>query len=64
MLVQKYDKDHDVLHIYFSERCTEQFSSAEEEAPGFFVLRDDDSNEITGVKILDIKKKLEGDYYG
>lgn len=59
MLVQKYDKDHDVLHIYFSKRCNEYDSSAVEEAPGFFVIRDDDTNEITGLKILDIKKKLE-----
>lgn len=59
MLVQKYDQDHDVLHIYFSERCNAYDSSATEEAPDFFVLRDDDTNEITGLKILDIKKQLE-----
>ena len=61
MLVQKYDKEHDILHIYFSNRYNEFDVSAVEEAPNFFVLRDDITDKVIGLKILDIKKRLEED---
>ena len=54
--VKKYDADHDVLHIYLNSKCNEWQSSAEEKVKNIYVLYDDDTDEITGFKILDYKK--------
>ena len=57
--VNKYDADHDVLHVYLSERCNFHDSSAEEPVKDIYVLYDDDTDEITGFKILDFKQNAE-----
>lgn len=57
--VNKYDADHDVLHVYLSERCNCIDSSAEEPVKDIYVLYDDDTDEITGFKILDFKKNAD-----
>ena len=54
--IKKYDSRHDVLHIYLSSRCNECDASADEEYPDVYVLKDDDTNEIVGFKILDFTK--------
>ena len=56
--INKYDSRHDVLHIYLSSRCNEYDASADEEYPNIYVLRDDDTAEIVGFKILNFKKNL------
>lgn len=57
--VRKYDKEHDVLHVYFNDRCSEQYSSAEEIGDGIYCLVDDSTGRINGYKILDCKKKVQ-----
>lgn len=57
--VNKYDADHDVLHVYLNERCNFRESSAEEPVKDIYVLYDDETNEITGFKILDFKHNAE-----
>ena len=52
----KYDEHHDVMHVYLSKRCNEYESSAEEEYPDVYVLKDDETDETVGFKILDYKK--------
>lgn len=54
--VKKYDTDHDVLHIYLSERCNWEEASAEEPVRDIYVIYDDDTDEIVGFKILDFKQ--------
>lgn len=61
--VLKYDQDHDVLHVYFNERCNDYDSSAVEIEDGVYRLIDDDTDKINGYKILDYKKKKR-DIYG
>jgi len=48
--VNKYDERHDVLHIFLG---SQQNAFADEEAPGVYVNRDEDSDEIVGLTILD-----------
>lgn len=55
--VTKYDKDHDVLHIYNNERCNDYDSSAVEIEDGVYRIVDDETGAINGYKILDYKKK-------
>lgn len=57
MFIKKYDKEHDVLHVYLSERANERYSSATEEAPDIYILRDDETGNITGFKFLNYKAK-------
>ena len=52
--VNKYDERHDVLHIFLG---SQQNAFADEEAPGVYVNRDEDSDEIVGLTILDYSKK-------
>ena len=54
--INKYDERHDVLHVYLNRRCNEYDASADEEYPDVYVLKDDDTNEIVGFKILNFKK--------
>lgn len=56
--VNKYDSRHDILHIYLNKRCNEYDASAEEESPNVYVLKDDDTDEIVGFKILDFTKNV------
>lgn len=57
--ILKYDQDHDVMHIYYNDRCNEWNSSAIEIDEGIYRLRDDDTGDITGYKILDYEKKVK-----
>lgn len=54
--INKYDERHDVLHVYLSNRCNEYDASAEEEYSDIYVLKDDDTDEIVGFKILNFTK--------
>ena len=54
--VNKYDADHDVLHVYLNERCNCMESSAEEPVKDLY---DDETDEITGFKILDFTQNAE-----
>lgn len=56
MQVNKYDSDHDVLHVFLSDHYW-QNSSSEEEADDIYVTRDDDTDELLGFVILDYKKR-------
>jgi uncharacterized protein YuzE len=50
-----YDYDHDVLYLYFGEPTD---SYEDEAAPDIYLRISDDENEtITGIIILDYKKK-------
>lgn len=55
--IRKYDERHDVLHVYLNARCNGYDASAEEEYPNIYVMKDDDTNETVGFKILDFMKK-------
>ena len=57
--INKYDADHDVLHVYLNEHCNFRESSAEEPVKDIYVLYDDKTDEITGFKILDFKKNAD-----
>ena len=54
--INKYDKRHDVLHVFLGHH-TFGDSSSEEEADDIYVTRNDDTDEIVGFTILDYKKK-------
>lgn len=49
----KYDWQHDVLHISLDSQYN---SSADEEAPGVYVYRNEDDNHIVGFTILEYSK--------
>ena len=50
-----YDSDHDVLYLYFGEPRT---SYEDETAPDIFIrISEDDDEVITGLIIIDYKKK-------
>lgn len=51
--INKYDERHDVLHVYLSSQYN---AFADEEYPDIYVLKNDDTNEIVGFKILDFTK--------
>lgn len=57
--IKKYDARHDVLHVYLNNRCNYRNASADEEYPNFYVLKDDDTDEIVGFKILDFTKNVD-----
>lgn len=54
--INKYDERHDVLHVYLNSRCNYRYASADEEYPDVYVLKDDDTDEIVGFKILNFTK--------
>ncbi|HHW07480.1 MAG TPA: DUF2283 domain-containing protein [Clostridia bacterium] len=49
-----YDYLHDVLYIYFGEPRP---SFSEEIAPGFFISLSEDDETLTGIIIIDYKKR-------
>jgi len=51
--ITRYDARHDVLHLFLSEQYD---SSAEEEMPGIYVQKKDDTEDIVGFTILDFKE--------
>ena len=56
--INKYDKRHDVLHVFLSHHNFGD-SSSEEEANDIYVTRNDDTNEIVGFTILDYKRNAD-----
>ncbi|KLR75308.1 MULTISPECIES: DUF2283 domain-containing protein [Geobacillus] len=52
----KYDKSHDVLHVFF---FPELLSVDDEEFPGVVIRRAVSDNRITGITILDFSRKDE-----
>lgn len=50
----KYDKQHDVLHIFLGSPIN---AFADEEFPGIYVSRDEDTNDIVELTVMDFKKK-------
>lgn len=55
-MIISYDELNDVFCIYINYRRYNKFSTDDEEAEKIFVLRDDLTNEIVGVKILEFNK--------
>ena len=55
----KYDKPHDVLHVFLGS-CGMSFS--EENYPGVFVKRCEDTDEVVGLTIMDFQKRKEEIY--
>lgn len=55
-MIIRYDTSTDILCIYTDWRRREKFSTDEEEVKNIFVVRDNVTDEIVGVKILDYKK--------
>lgn len=56
MLKINYDKKFDVLYVTIGEPKP---SYGDEETPGLVILKDINTDEITGVTIFDFKKRLE-----
>ena len=56
MQVNKYDADHDVLHVFLNNDEWWQ-TPADEEAKNIYVRRNEDTDEIAGFIILDYKSK-------
>ena len=58
----KYDKRHDILHVFLGSPIN---AFADEEFPGIYVSRNDDTNDIVGLTIIDYtkKKQLLKDYF-
>ncbi|NDK00575.1 DUF2283 domain-containing protein [Bacillus subtilis] len=49
-----YDNDHDILYLYFGEP---KVSYEDETAPGVFLSLSEDNDTLTGLIIMDFKKK-------
>ncbi len=56
MLTVNYDSENDVLYLGFGDRNN---SYGDEILPGVIVLRDMDTEEITGLTILDFEQKRD-----
>lgn len=52
----KYDKRHDVLHVFLSS-CVDTY--AEEDSPGVYVEKCEDTQKVAGLTIMDFKKRLK-----
>lgn len=52
-MTYKYDREHDVLHLYFGAPTV---SYGDEPYPGIFIKYADLDNAITGAVILDFQK--------
>ncbi len=50
--INKYDERHDILHVFLD---SQRYSSADEEFPGIYVNRNDDTDMIVGFTIMDYK---------
>ena len=50
----KYDKQHDILHVFLGSPIN---AFAKEEYPDVYVSRDEDTNDIVELTIIDFKKK-------
>lgn len=56
--INKYDRRHDVLHVYLSDKCNWYDASSEEDVRDIYVIKTDDTDEIVGFKILDYHKNV------
>ena len=54
--INKYDKRHDVLHVFLA---SQRNSSADEEFPGVYVNRNDDTEMIVGFTIMNFSQNGE-----
>ena len=52
----KYDKRHDILHVFLGSPIN---AFADEEFPGIYVSRDEDTNDIVELTIMDFKEKKD-----
>ncbi|WP_303997172.1 DUF2283 domain-containing protein [Megamonas hypermegale] len=52
----KYDERHDILHVFLGSPID---AFADEEFPGIYVSRNDDTNDIVGLTIIDYTKKKQ-----
>lgn len=52
----KYDERHDILHVFLGSPIN---AFADEEFPGIYVSRNDDTNDIVGLTIIDYTKKKQ-----
>jgi len=50
----KYDAEHDVLYIFIGQP---RYGYEDEVYPGIFLRKDEDSDEVIGVIIMDFTKK-------
>ena len=50
----KYDERHDVLHVFLGSRAN---AFTEEDFPGVYIDRNDDTDEIVGLTLMDYKKR-------
>ena len=51
-----YDERHDILHVFLGSPIN---AFADEEFPGIYVSRNDDTNDIVGLTIIDYTKKKQ-----
>jgi uncharacterized protein YuzE len=58
MLKINYDNEFDIMYISLGDPKP---SYGEEEIPGLILLKDINTDEITGITIFDFKKRLEED---
>ncbi len=56
MLMVNHDSENDVLYLGFGDRSN---SYGDEILPGIIVLRDMDTEEMTGLTILDFEQKRD-----
>lgn len=52
----KYDERHDILHVFLGSPIN---AFTDEEFPGIYVSRNDDTNDIVGLTIIDYTKKKQ-----
>jgi len=52
----KYDARHDVLHVFFGDNSN---AFAEETFPGVYVDKDDDTDGVVGLTLMDYKKRKQ-----
>jgi len=50
----KYDERHDVLHVFFGSLAN---AFSEEEFPGVYIYRNDDTDEVVGMTLMGYKER-------
>lgn len=50
----KYDERHDVLHVFLGNSSN---GFMDEEYPGVYVNRDDSTDDVVGLTLMDFKKR-------
>lgn len=54
--INKYDDEHDVLHVYLK---SQRDAFADEEQKDIYVFRNDESDEIVGFTVMDYSKNAD-----